>query len=574
MRKKSRKKLFNKNQKSFYFEEYLQTNEPFKKQKKTVMSEDRIYILFFLFISLILIFSISITNISLQKSEIKKIENKKKSIISLRKDIIDRNGILISRNITAYHAAVKTSLVKDKKKFLVKVKLVLPEISTQKLRKDLNDEKYFYLKKRLSNDQKSKLWSLGEKGIIFEPFQARVYPHSDLYSHVVGQIDYDNYGISGVEKYYDFFLKDINNNKPLQLSLDTNVQFVIKTELENSLDVFKAKGGASLLMDADNGEIISLISLPDFDINKRDNIHNKKFMNKITKGVFELGSIFKTFTIALAIEKDLVDSKTIIKDISQKIKCSVHEISDIKKFPKEMTVQDILVQSSNIGTIKIARLIGQERLKSFLKDINILAYPNLELDELGRPIQFEWTKCKLETVSFGHGITTTPLQAATAYASLINGGKLITPTLEKGKNKNFKPNRIISKNTSSEIRKILRKVVTDEKGTAHLADIYGYNVAGKTGTSQYYENKKKNINTFISFFSVYEKKYVFLLMLDDPKIADQLIYDYRGLKIKGHRNEAGWNVVYSAGKIIEKIGPILAINNGEIHNQHVVKKSN
>ena len=574
MRKKGRKKLFNKNQKSFYFEEYLQTNEPFKKQKKTVMSDDRIYILFFLFISLILIFSISITSISLQKSEIKKIENTKKSIISLRKDITDRNGILISRNITAYHAAVKTSLVKDKKKFLVKVKLVLPELSTQKLRKDLNEEKYFYLKKRLSNDQKLKLWSLGEKGIIFEPFQARVYPHSNLYSHVVGQIDYDNYGISGVEKYYDIFLKDIKNNKPLQLSLDTNVQFVIKTELENSLDVFKAKGGASLLMDADNGEIISLISLPDFDINKRDNIHNKKFMNKITKGVFELGSIFKTFTIALAIEKDLVDSKTIIKDISQKIKCSVHEISDIKKFPEQMTVQDILVQSSNIGTIKIARLIGQERLKSFLKDINILAYPNLELDELGRPIQFDWTKCKLETVSFGHGITTTPLQAATAYASLINGGKLITPTLEKGKNKNFKPTRIISKNTSSEIRKILRKVVTDEKGTAHLADIYGYNVAGKTGTSQYYENKKMNINTFISFFSVYEKKYVFLLMLDDPKIADQLIYDYRGLKIKGHRNEAGWNVVYSAGKIIEKIGPILAINNGEVHNQHVVKKSN
>ena len=133
--------------------------------------------------------------------------------------------------------------------------MVLPELSTQKLRKDLNDEKYFYLKKRLSNDQKSKLWSLGEKGIIFEPFQARVYPHSNLYSHVVGQIDYDNYGISGVEKHYDYFLKDINNNKPLQLSLDTNVQFVIKTELENSLDVFKAKGGASLLMDADNGEI-------------------------------------------------------------------------------------------------------------------------------------------------------------------------------------------------------------------------------------------------------------------------------------------------------------------------------
>ena len=153
-------------------------------------------------------------------------------------------------------------------------------------------------------------------------------------------------------------------------------------------------------------------------------------MNKITKGVFELGSIFKTFTIALALEEEIVEPKTVIKNI-KKIKCSIHKISDIKQFPESMTVEDILIQSSNIGTIKIARKIGEEKYKKFLNDLNLLNSPKFELDEIGNPIPFNWNKCKLETISFGHGITTTPLQAAAAYATLINGGKLVLPTLEK-----------------------------------------------------------------------------------------------------------------------------------------------
>ena len=179
----------------------------------------------------------------------------------------------------------------------------------------------------------------------------------------------------------------------------------------------------------------------------------------------------------------------------------------------------------------------------------------------------------METISYGHGITTTPLQAAAAYATLINGGKLVTPTLKKGKNDNKKSERIITEETSLKIRKILRKVVTDEKGTASLANIFGYEVSGKTGTSQYYDNKNKNINTFISFFSASDQKYILLVMLDDPKVAKNLIYDYRGLKIKATRNEAGWNAVYTSGKIIEKIGPILAINNKEILVKNVIKKT-
>ncbi len=574
MKKKKKKTDININQQSFFFEDYLSTNQILSKEKKLIIKEDRMYLLFFSFFSLILIFSLKIIFISFQSSNLYETEINRYNYNSIRNDIVDRNGILLSRNITAYHAAVQPNLIKDKKTFSVKVKLILPEINSQNLTQKLNQKKYFYLKKRLTNTQKEKLWKLGEKGIIFEPFQTRVYPQSDLFSHIIGQTDYDNYGISGVENYFDNYLRNKKNlNKPLKLSLDTNIQFFVKQELEEALKIFRATGAASLVMNSENGEVLSLVSLPDFDINKRIDVRDKSYMNKITKGVFELGSIFKTFTIALALDEKIVDAKTIINNIENDIKCSVHKISDIKKFPTSMTVEEILIQSSNIGTVKIARKIGEEKYKGFLNKLKLLSAPKFELDEIGSPIPFNWNKCKLETISFGHGITTTPLQAATAYASLINGGTLVSPTLEKDKNNNKVSQRIISEETSFKIKKILRKVVTDQDGTASLADVYGYNVSGKTGTSQYYGDENKNINTFISFFTASNKNFILLVMLDDPQIARDLVYNYRGVKIKGTRNEAGWNAVYTSGKIIEKIGPILAINNKEIPN-HVVKKTN
>ena len=229
-----------------------------------------------------------------------------------------------------------------------------------------------------------------------------------------------------------YYVKDSEKGKSL------DIQFIVKNELQEAIKIFKAEGAASLVMDADNGEVLSLVSLPDFNINERIDLSDKNYLNKITKGVYELGSIFKTFTVALALEEKLVEGKTIIKNIDNKIKCSIHEISDIKQFPSHMTVENILIQSSNIGTVNIAKKIGEEKYKKFLKKINITGSPKFELDEVGKPIPFQWNKCKLETISFGHGITTTPLQAASAYATLINGGKLITPTLLKGKNKNQK----------------------------------------------------------------------------------------------------------------------------------------
>jgi len=553
MIKKSRKNRDrNKKQASFFFEDYLETNKKNKHIQKNKSFQDRIYLVFFFFFSLILIFSIRITHISLNNIEVFNQLNHSKNFNLLRSDIVDRNGILISRNVTSYHAAINPKHVVNKDNFLIKLKFNLPELEIKKIRQKLNNGKYFYLKKRITQDEKEKLWKLGEKGIIFESFQSRIYTHGNLFSHVIGQVDYDNFGISGVEHYFDKRLKDKNlRNKPLELTLDTNIQFIINNELNNALSTFKATGGGSLLMDIDSGEILSLVSLPNYDINKRADVKDKKFMNKITKGVYELGSIFKTFTIALALDNDLVEPQTIIKNIPKSVKCSKHRISDIKEFPKDLTVEQILVRSSNVGTLLIARKVGEKKFKRFIEKTKLLNTAELQLEEVGVPINFKWNKCKLETVSFGHGITTTPLQATAVYASLANGGKIIKPNLTKNVNK-LDNQYLISKQTSKKIINILRKVVTDKEGTASLADVDGFYVGGKTGTSQNYNNKNENLNTFISIFPTNKPKYALLVLLENPQIAKDLTYEYRGLKVKGTRNEAGWNSVYVAGKIIKK----------------------
>ena len=570
----NKRKKINNNQTSFFFEDYLETNKKNKFSQKKNNFQDRIYILFFLFFSLIFIFSIRIIHVSLSNIEIFSNNKSSKLFSSQRRDIIDRNGELLSRNIRSYHAAVNPNLIKNKENFIIKIRLNFPNLSIREIEENIKKGKYFYLKKRINQSEKEKLWNLGEKGIIFEPFQSRIYTHGNLFSHLIGQVDYDNYGVSGIEKYYDAKLKDQEAiNTPLPLTLDTNIQHLISKELNKSLDTFSATGGAALLMNVNNGEILSLVSLPDYDINLRTDIRDKKYLNKITKGVYELGSIFKTFTIAIALDNDLVTPKTILKNIPRSINCSKFNISDNKEFPKNLSVEEILIRSSNVGTLLVARKVGEKKFKTFIKDTKLLDSPEIQLEEVGKPIKFNWNKCKLETISFGHGITTTPLQATAVYASLVNGGKIVKPTLVKIDNKK-NHGRLISEKTSQTVNRILRKVVTHQEGTASLADVDGYYVGGKTGTSQNYKYKNQNLNTFISVFPVQKPKYALLVMLENPKVAENLIYNYRGVKIKGTRNEAGWNSVYVAGKIIKRIGPILAIKNNDFDLQYVAGKTN
>ena len=573
--KKKQKKIKDINQTSFYFDDYLETNKKNKFSKKINNFQDRIYLLFFFFLSLVIIFSIKIIHLSLSKTPVFNQENTSLKFSLIRRDIVDRNGILISRNVNSYHVAAIPKLIKNKKNFLIKLRLNFPELSISKIEEKINRKKYFYLKKRIDQSERERFRALGEKGIKFESFQARMYTHRNLFNHdVVGQVDYDNYGISGIEKYFDRELKDKKILKePLRLTLDTNIQYIISNELNEAITTFRATGGGALLMDSNSGDILSLVSLPNFNINKRLTIKDKKYTNKITKGVYELGSIFKTFTIALALENDLVTSKTIIENIPRSLKCSIHKISDMKAHPKNLSVEEILIRSSNVGSVILAKKIGEQKFKDFIKDTKLLKSPELELEEVGVPHDIKWNKCKLETVSFGHGITTTPVQAASVYAAISNGGKLIKPSLVKNrKSKNLK--NLLSVETSKTINGILRKVVSSKEGTAHLADKDGYYVGGKTGTAESYGNKKDRINTFISVFPTNRPKYTLLVMLENPKINKDLIYDYRGIKAKATYNTSGWNSVYVAGKIIKKIGPILAINNNEFTDQYVAEKFN
>ncbi|MAV56433.1 MAG: cell division protein FtsI [Candidatus Pelagibacter sp.] len=569
------------NQKSFFFKDYNHYSSKSLSKVGLKISEDRVYLLFFVFFCLISIFSIKILAISLKESNFKNTQNYYNKIFKLiRSDIVDRNGIIIAKNIRVYNAAVKPNLIKDKKKFILKIKLLYPEINTLNIKNKIDKNKYFYLKKNISEDEKLKLWSLGEKGILFEKTQTRIYPHKNLFSHVLGQIDDDNIGISGLERSFDKQLR--LNKKPLVISLDTNIQYLIREELVKFQKVFNNIGSASILMNIDNGEILSMVSLPDFDINKRKTIDDVNYINRATKGVYELGSVFKTFTLAGALNEGVVETNTLFKNLPKKISCAGRPIGEYdEKIPSDLTAEQILIRSGNIGSVRIAQKIGGEKMKNFLQNIGVLNKIEFDIDEVGVPISFRWGKCKLATASFGHGITTTLLQLAKGYSIISNGGFNLKPTLIKNGHKVEKKVRVLNEEVSKKINPILRKIVSTKEGTANFANIKGYEVGGKTGTAQKSFNgiySKNKINTFVAVFPISKPKYILLVLLDEPKPSKDYIYHYKdgsGWKYKGTPyNTAGWTSVEIAGKIIEKIGPILAIKKIDFYDNYVVKKSN
>ena len=578
MTKKKKKKM---NQKSFYFEDYNHHYKSQSNKSKTNISGDRIYLLFFVFFCLISIFAIKIFATSLQDTNFKSTQNYYSSFFKpLRSDIIDRNGETLAKNIRVYHAAIRPNLISNKKNFILKLKLLYPEFNILNIKKNLDKNKYFYLKKNISEDERLKLWSLGEKGILFETTQTRIYPHKNLFSHVVGQIDDNNNGISGLEKSFDEKLK--LNKEPIAMTLDANLQFLIREELIKFQKIFNNIGSASILMDVNNGEILSMVSLPDFDINKRETIDDVNYINRATKGVYELGSVFKTFTLAGALNEGIVETNTEFKNLPKKITCAGRSIGEYDdKIPSDLTAEQILIRSGNIGSVRIGQKIGGERMKNFLQNIGVLSKIEFDIEEVGVPISFRWGKCKLATASFGHGITTTLLQLAKGYSIISNGGFNIKPTLIKRETKQSKKIRILNKEVSKKINPILRKIVSTKEGTANFANIEGYEVGGKTGTAQKSFNgiySKSKINTFAAVFPTSKPKYILLVLLDEPKLSKDYIYHYKdgsGWKYRGTPyNTAGWTSVEIAGKIIEKIGPILAINKIDFYDNYVVKKSN
>ena len=476
-----------------------------------------------------------------------------------RRPIVDQNYNLLAYNIKTHDLLIRTKKIKNFKNLNLKLRINFPDIDLEKIN-NFKKNSFHVIKKNLTPVEYNKALILGEPSIELVRNETRVYPNKNLFSHIIGNVDVDQKGVSGVELFLDEEIKNkAKIDEPIILSVDQNIQFIIRETLKESMSVFDAKGASGILLDAQSGKVLSMISLPDYNPNNRRELANKNYLfNKNTKGLYELGSIFKTFVIANALEKKIVTRDKIYKNLPKEVKCGKFPIREYKYSldKKNLTVNDILVESSNIGTIRIIQESGLDSYRKFLENLEIFNYSKIELPEVSASTKKRWGKCNTLTAGYGHGINTTPIQLTRAFAAIINGGYLFDVSLLKNKDPKFK-SKIISKKNSETMRKILRTNVDKNYtrgGSGRKADIKGYNVMGKTGTaekplklSRGYSNEILNI--FTSAFEVNSKFYVLTIVIDEPKGSK---------KLWGHnRREAGWNAGYVNGQIIEKIGPIL-----------------
>ena len=434
---------------------------------------NRVAFIFFIFFIITLIYSIHLIHLGSRKGnndiqkEFKQIKNK-----LYRADFVDRNGRYISKTVSSIDIGISSQKVIDKKKLLINLKYIFPNKDYKKISSYLDNKKFFYFEKKVSQENYERLMNLGDKSIQPEEKLRRVYPEKNLFSHILGQIDDDNKGISGLEKSLDQKLKNVQ--KPIRLTIDKDIQFLIRNELIRFNKIFDTIGSAAILMNVNDGEILSLVSLPDFDLNKREKINDLNYINRATKGVYEFGSVFKTFTLAAALNEKLVEPETEFKNLPKSISCAGFPIREYdNEIPSNLTAEQILVRSGNIGSVRIAQKLGIENFRSFLKKLGVIENIDFDIEEVGIPIKFNWGKCPLATSSYGHGITTTLLQVIKAYSIIVNGGYDVQPSLIIN-DRQKQQKRIIDNSVSKKILPILRKVVSTKEGTASLANISGY----------------------------------------------------------------------------------------------------
>mgnify|MGYP001450120880 CR=1 FL=1 len=467
----------------FFFLEDQQNFFLYKKNKSNLnITFNRIAFIFFIFFIIFLIYSIHLIHLGSRTLDPEKINWTKSSTNNLyRADIVDRNDNYLVKTVSSIDIGISTKKIIDKKKLILNLRYIFPDKDYSKIESKLKNKNFFYFEKKISDENYDKIMQLGDKAIQPEEKLTRIYPEKNLFSHIIGQIDNDNNGISGLEKSLDDQLK--SSQEPIKLTVDKDIQFLIRSELLRFNEIFNTKGSSAILMDVTNGEILSLVSLPDFDPNKRKKISDKNFINRATKGVYEFGSVFKTFTIAAAFDEKIIEPKTEFIDLPKSLTCAgfpIREYDD--KIPSSLTAEQILIRSGNIGSVRIGQKLGEDKFRLFLSKIGILEKIQFDIEEVGSPIKFNWGKCPLATASFGHGITTTLLQLAKAYSIIANGGYDIRPNLIK-KNIIKERKKILSENVSEKILPILRKIVISKEGTASLANVEGYEIGGKTGTA-------------------------------------------------------------------------------------------
>jgi cell division protein FtsI (penicillin-binding protein 3) len=477
----------------------------------------------------------------------------------VRADIVDRTGRLLATTLDSPSLYADPRQILNAGEATRAITSVLPELNPAEIHAKLTSGKSFtWIKRRLTPRQQYEVNRLGIPGLQFEHQERRVYPFGDLAAHVVGFCGIDNIGLAGIERALDATVKGTSG--PIQLSLDARVQFILHEELTKVIGDFSAKGAAGIIMDVRTGEIVGMLSLPDFDPNHPGTADPKlspaeakeRIFNKITLGDYEMGSVFKIFNTAMALDSG-VASMTKQYDASHDIHIGRFTIEDYHGKHRWLSVPEIFMYSSNIGSARMAVDAGAERQRSFLARLGLLKPVPIELDEVAKPhYPSHWREINVMTIAYGHGIAVTPLHLITAVSAVVNGGVLHRPTLLKLPPGASPPGeQVMSPKTSEQMRKLMRLVV--EFGTAKLAAAPGYVVGGKTGTAEknsrgHYLDKKL-LSSFIGVFPMQDPRYAILTLVDEP----------HGTKQSHGYATAGWTVVPATSRIIQRIAPILGV---------------
>jgi len=490
-------------------------------------------------------------------------------IIGQRSDIVDRNGRILATNLETHSLYAHPQDMIDPENAAKQLAAIFPDLEEEQLLKRFTGErKFLWVRKQLSPEQLQQVHDIGSPGLLFGPREMRLYPNGPVMAHVLGGASYGREGVSsaevigvaGVERHFDAYLRDpAQEGAPLELSLDLTVQAAAEQVLSGGMSLMNAKGAASVLMDVHTGEIISMVSLPDFDPNNRPRVltegdqADSPLFNRAVQGVYELGSVFKIFTTAQAMELGLVNANTMI-ETKGPLQWGRFKIRDFHDYGPELSTTDVIVKSSNIGTARIAMMIGAERQRSFLDELGFLEPTPLEMVEAptGKPLlPPNWSEISTMTISYGHGLSSSPVHLAAGYATILNGGTTVQPTLIKQDGPQNGP-RVVSESVSARSRDMLRQVVV--RGTASFGEVPGYAVGGKTGTADkprprggYFDDKV--ISTFASVFPADDPRYVLIVTLDEPS-------ENSGDK---PRRTAGWTAVPVAAEMIRRVAPLLGL---------------
>ncbi len=476
-------------------------------------------------------------------------------LVEGRADIVDRNGVLLATNLETASLYANPREVLDADEAAFKLTRLLPELGYAKVLAKLKSGRSFvWLKRNLTPKQQYAVNRLGLPGLAFQVEQSRIYPQGRMLAHVVGFTGIDDRGLTGIEKYFDERLGDRRppERGPLALSLDIRIQHALRAELVRALGAHRARGAGALVLDAVNGEILALVSLPDFEPGRVASADADARFNRVTLGVYELGSVLKTLTMALALDSGTVGLGDGY-DATKPIRVARFVIRDFHAKKRWLSLPEIFLYSSNIGAAKMALDIGTPLQREFLDKLGLLRRADVELPEVGLPIYpSPWREINTMTIGFGHGIAISPLQLASAVGAIVNGGVLVPATLLKREaSARVQGRRVISAETSATMRRLLRLVV--EQGTGRKAAAEGYLVGGKTGTAEKVGaggyQQKALVSSFVGAFPMTAPRYVVLAFLDEPQ-GSEATYGFA---------TGGWTAAPVVGRVISRIAPLLGI---------------